>query len=528
MKHLHFFAAIVLTILVFAPRVTAQEKPTAELIILTDKIDPGYTINCVSDSGKYFAGNCMEPGMLFIYNVEKEVATYINEAGMKGLRVMSVTDDGTIVGAYGANELYQPALWKDGKWTLLPLPTDMNYYGSACAMTTKGDIITGWILGGPKGDACVWRVKDGKYEFEILPSEKDWNDEVPSWVTAYDISADGKVVTGTMCDSNGSYYLPCSWTRNATGQYEQIQLHGLEICFNLNETKPGPMPEYNDYVTAPMGTPQQAEQIAAFNDATEAWKKLLNKYTTDKRLNGRSSSVSANGEYFSAYMTMPNPNTGWERNMTIPVRINTTDGTITVFKSKTENGVLLEQAQAQATNNEGVTFAISPLKGIVQTWVYTDTDAAPVEMYKWLKSKYELDITSQLSFDFPLEDGAIATDTTITGAPFISSDQNVIAFSVMHPETGTGFISYYIKITNPSAIQSNTANGKISLYAAKNILHIDGDAEKISISDMSGKTVYQSNTVERTMNVARLSQGIYIVRLTAGGNDHVYKVVLTD
>lgn len=526
MKHLYILTSVLTMMFFLNLPAKAQVQPTATLNMLTDKIAPGYSIVCVSDSGKYLAGSSSESGHIFIYDVEKEKATYIDEEGILGIGVKSVTDDGMIIGNYGADALmYKPALWKDGEWTMLPIPGTMGYTGAACSATQKGDIITGWLLGGPMGEACVWRMKNGKYELEILPGNKDWNDELPSWITAFDISADGKVVTGTLCDSGGSYYLPCSWTRNEDGGYGDMRLHGLELCFNLNETKPGPKPEYNDYVTAPMGTPQQAEQIAAFNQASENWTKLLAKYRTGNMLNGKASSVSANGLYISTSMQIPNPNPGWSRFASVPVRFDLADGTTSVMNTTSENGALLD-ISAHSTNNEGVTFAIST--GVFQTWVYTDKNAVPVEMYNWLNSAYGLDVAPSLAFDYEPETGIITEDTVITGVPYISSDQSMLACSMTNPETRTGFINYYIKIDRPTTIGSIGANGQTTLYAVKSTLYVEGNAERISISDISGKTVYQNNEVEKTTNVSHLPKGIYLIRLTADGKDRIYKVALTD
>lgn len=531
MKQLNLLAFALVMMITFAPPAKAQEKPTATLTMLTDEIDPAYSIICVSDSGKYLGASSAEPGYICIFNTETKKTTYINEKGKLGIRINSITDDGMIVGGYGIDAMmYSPAIWKDGKWTILPVPQGMDYAGAACAISAKKDIITGWLLGGPMGEACIWRLINGKYELEILSGSKDWNDETPSWITAYDISADGKTVTGAMCDANGAYYLPCAWTRDDNGQYGGIKLYGMEICFNLNETKPGSIPVYNDYVTAPNDTPEQAEQIAQFNEAYDNWQKLNQKYVTRKYVNGRPSFVSANGKYFVASMQSPNSNpSSWERNQSAACQINMTDGTTTVFKNTTANGAFLELTGGYASTDDGITFAVSPNKGrIAQTWIYTDKDSSPLEFYKWMNSEYGMETSLFPSFNYQPEPGITVEDTIITGTPYISSDQSMIAFTLQNPETGSDYVNYYIKINKPSAIHTNSKENQISLYASKRSLHITGDADRISISDMSGKTVYQSNVVEKEVNVSHLPKGVYLIKLSTTNDNRIFKVALAD
>ncbi len=174
------------------------------------------------------------------------------------------SDDNTMVGQTTDNT---PAILKNGEWTLLPVKEsdlEPGKINSADAITPDGSRICGGIaMDAFSMDAkepmlvpVVWdKQADGTYgQYTVLPYPKaDFTGAVPQYVTARDMSADGKTIIGQITDNSGFCVYPIVYHQDAEGKwsYELIladKVYDPNGVFAPYPTYEPQMPNAEDYM----------------------------------------------------------------------------------------------------------------------------------------------------------------------------------------------------------------------------------------------------------------------------------------
>lgn len=224
---------------------------------------------------------------LKIYNLTNgQVDEYFDETGMAvpycGIG-NCVSDNGIVVGSTdGENAQY----WKEGVWYDLQVPTNALPGCLSNAITPDGSRICGSIAVSGisfESDALmqapvIWNATaDGFGEAVELPCpERDFTGRVPQYVTATDISADGKTVIGQVVNATGMFFYPIIYKEDAEGKWS------YEI---VNEDKL--IPEGLEFPAYPGESPTQPtaeqfmteEESAAYEQAYQEW--VLSGYVLD-------------------------------------------------------------------------------------------------------------------------------------------------------------------------------------------------------------------------------------------------------
>ncbi len=185
-----------------------------------------------------------------------------------------LSDNGIVVGGTD----YAVQYWKDGEWYDLEVPDYATDTNLANAITTDGSRICGSIgVGGISwdGDAlmqapCIWNATENGFGAPImLPHpEKDFTGRIPQYVTAIDISGDGKTVIGQVVTATGMLAYPIIYRENENGEwsYEIPHEDFLMPEGTVFPEYPGDGPEppsLADYMTD--------EEYQAYNEALNAY-----------------------------------------------------------------------------------------------------------------------------------------------------------------------------------------------------------------------------------------------------------------
>lgn len=178
----------------------------------------------VSDNGKYAAIYDDEDGYAYLWRVDDPEMLYdiseISEEGLpnsmtaKSTTVMDVSDDGVAVGSVLFKDGHQhPAVYKDGKWEMLPIEPEAINTNEAVCITPDGKVIAGYQymkLEPREGDGgitgkfvpCQWFLQeDGTYE---LKTYSDGNLLDHQGFFPLTQTPDGKVIGGTIYAGFGS------------------------------------------------------------------------------------------------------------------------------------------------------------------------------------------------------------------------------------------------------------------------------------------------------------------------------------
>lgn len=246
----------------------------------------GGTIEKVSEDGRYAVFT--QEGTLYLLDTKttdetKQVTVFAadDETGLHysiGFGHI-FADDNTLVGQTTDNT---PAILKNGEWTLLPVKESdltLGKINSADAITPDGSRICGGIAMAefsmnakePMLVPVIWdKQADGTYgQYTVLPYPKtDFTGSVPQYVTARDMSADGKTIIGQITDNIGFSTYPIVYRQDAEGKwsYELIleeMVYNTQAEFLKYPTYEPQMPNAEDYM--------DEAGLAAFDAANQAY-----------------------------------------------------------------------------------------------------------------------------------------------------------------------------------------------------------------------------------------------------------------
>ena len=236
------------------------------------------SIKSISPNGKY-AVSQGESG-ISIYDLKPgdettpfNVSDYDNYYSGDG---NCVSDNGIVVASSPNNPNAQ--YWKDGKWHNLQLPAIALNSNHAQGVSANGSRICGNIRISGMGSnddvlmvvPCVWNADGNGFGKPVLlpHPDLDYSDRVPQYITAIDISADGKVIVGQIRDAQGMLNYPIIYKENESGEWSyEIPYEDL-INPNKLEIVPFPgegpiMPLFETFMTP--------EEIDAYNEVYEQY-----------------------------------------------------------------------------------------------------------------------------------------------------------------------------------------------------------------------------------------------------------------
>ncbi|MDE6552371.1 MAG: hypothetical protein K2K98_05345 [Muribaculaceae bacterium] len=181
-----------------------------------------------------------------------------------------VSDNGVVVASTPTNPNAQ--YWKEGKWHSLPAPSYTLSSNHAQGISADGSRICGTLrVAGMGGDEdvlmvvpCIWNAEGNGYGSPIiLPHpDYDFSNSVPQYITAIDISADGKVIVGQIRDVCALNY-PIIYKENESGEWSYEIPYEYLINPDHLEAVPFPgegpiMPQFESFMTQ--------EEIDAYNE----------------------------------------------------------------------------------------------------------------------------------------------------------------------------------------------------------------------------------------------------------------------
>lgn len=190
----------------------------------------------------------------------------------------AITADGSII-LGSTKENTNAAYYENGVWTDLSVPSP-EQINLSNGITPDGSRICGTtglneisldednIMQIP----AYWdRNADGSGygECHQLPyPEKDFFGEVPQYITAISISADGKTIVGQVTSGNGRMQVPIIYTEDENGEWSYTL--PTESLFNPDKIEPVEKP--GEYPKSPSAEDfMTEEEITAYNDAMAAY-----------------------------------------------------------------------------------------------------------------------------------------------------------------------------------------------------------------------------------------------------------------
>ncbi len=234
-------------------------------------------IHAISPNGKYAVS--MGVGGMRIFDFETgEEFTKPSEYGYEMYdagQTKCVSSNGIIVAISPEGE---PVYWKAGEWYNLPVPENAYYSNLAQAITADGSRICGSIgVGGFSYNddvlmqaPCVWNAEGDEYGMPVMLPHPDYDfaGRVPMYITAIDLTEDGKTVIGQVRDATGRLNYPIIYKEDENGEWtyeipypELINPDNVEI---VDWPGDGPMmPQYESFMTP---------------DEIEAYSKALDEY----------------------------------------------------------------------------------------------------------------------------------------------------------------------------------------------------------------------------------------------------------
>lgn len=241
------------------------------------KIIEDAIIHAMSPNGKYAVSMGVAGMRIFDFETGEEY-TQASEEGYEMYeagQTKCVSNTGIIV---AVSQEGAPVYWKSGEWNNLPLPASAIYTNLAQAITPDGSRICGSIgVGGLSYEddvllqaPCVWNSEGDEYGMPVmLPHpEYDFAGRIPMYVTAIDLSEDGKTVIGQVRDATGMINYPIIYKEDENGDWTfEIPYADLINPDNL-EIVPWPgdgpiLPQYESFMTS--------EEIDAYNEALIEW-----------------------------------------------------------------------------------------------------------------------------------------------------------------------------------------------------------------------------------------------------------------
>lgn len=496
----------------------------------------------------------------FIYSTEDEVNTPVGKF---------ISDNGLVLASnfQGAS----PTYWFDGDWYTLEVPdaTKINYLS---CVTPDGSRIFGYVgsaaLGSDQiaGVPAYWEANgEGGYgTYHILPyPTTDYANMKPQFITLHDVSDDGKVVAGQICDAFGMFAQPIVFIEGEDGQWTYKTLASEYFAPEGSPEKPGPEPSVDptEYMT-------EADK-AAYDAAYAYW--LQDPVTRDKPdMFDYLTDATKLAEYNAAVDALKDEHDAWQKqNEAWQEFVNELYWTLPAFTfaethlspdgstlyntasiidddfNETLAPIIIDVATDKATIAPGhiqyitsvidsdtyLGYASDPQSGYLVT--YLQDGKTETTLYDYLVGRApslttwaeETLIHNIPQYDEEL-DQAIPHYYTFTGRAYASRDLKTISFSTeslwneVYVNAGEGWIVNFDLYNGVEDIRAPKA-AKLAFDANGNIT-ADTELSAVEVYDLSGRQVIKTAGTEIGNS---LSKGVYLVK-ALGVDGSVYSARL--
>lgn len=485
----------------------------------------GVMFYALSPDGKYLVSSDEDGGVL-IYNTEtQETFTFESDYEETAYSVGLGNVVNKLGMVAGAIDSYTPAIFYNGTWTALPLKEGVKKGTNSIAngISADGSVVCGSIstsdVLGMRGTTyfpVVWtKGADGNFgTYEFLPCPTtDFTGRAPQYITALNISEDGKVIAGQVRSYDGFKNYPIVYTKGDDGNWtykeyglDELVKPGVEFPeYPKDEPKQPSIDSYmtedsltaynnalslyNDSVnlynsglieTRPtypkkinfLGEVEKdaytkavivyKKKLEAYNDSLSVFEEVYYDAITDNSYVFNTLYLSANGRYLAQTLEGPDENgdpLAWmPENIDCPVmfdlqnegQLTKSDATkMTVFGVTNEGMMLAATPAVEYTRNSYVIPAGTTTPVRFEEWVKTKCDTASV----WLKENMVFDVTL---YDYDEEGNATETvveDSLITGGMVCNPDGTIFVGNMYNywavEEENAGFISCLIDIADP-------------------------------------------------------------------------------
>lgn len=481
----------------------------------------------------------------------------------------AVSGNGIVVGNVGD----APAVWKGGEWAVLDQPqgaaTGMNL---ANAVSADGSRIVG-LLGvdgasmaddNTYAEPALWTLQeDGSYKAQVLPyPEKDFLGLPPQYVTAVDISENGKTIVGQVIDCSGFYVLPIVYTESAEGKWSYT-IPGADYVYDAEKVAALParpvapeaiaadsymtgddaarynaaLKEYQELreqanagIISPDEVPPYPQKWAyitdnrdrwvadstAYDAADKAYQEADMAYTdavyaavTGASFELNAANISGNGQYVATSLNSPGA-TFWE-SLTRPALIEVATG-------KTTPAETADMISGSAMNDGSMT-AFSPIMSSSrQGYVVKKGETAPTLFADYLAEKGYTKNLEFLKDNFVFSVEEVSYDES--GDPvYTENPDSLITGSVAANSDGTIFISYLYN-TFGDASQYGYLSYILDTHADA-VAGIRDAAQGDAAAPVLRREYYSLDG----RRIAAPAKGIYLERLTTAEGTKTYKRV---
>lgn len=489
----------------------AQEADTREARIL-----PAQAISYLSPDGRFATSEFYSSIVIFDLQNDNSwtyAASDTNEySGGVG---RSWSNNGIFVAS--VDNIGTPSYWQDGKWYDVPNPDDLTCF--LYGINAPGNTICGLRATGKDSEKevqytpWIWTLQeDGTWgEPEALPyPDLDFTGRHPQYVTATNVSDDGRVITGQIVDYTGWLLTGIVYTKDEKGEWSYRQL-GLDLVNPNNivfpeypgeyPAAPDPMAymtsdEFEAYQTAvknaglsyvdPVDFIQSEESKQKYEAAKAEYDAVLAEYLPKFNafydalqevndvavqivMNSGKATPDCKKLAFTAAKSEqvdPNDRTAGTITRYSLYEFDTTTGQCTKLPEDETNPVLISDIAA-----DGTMFGVSRdakfpnayvLKPGAEAWIPLQTwmESVNKTTYDWMADNMVHDI-----FLANEETGATDSfyDTYVTGTPFCTPDLSLVATYAQRiwDEGDTEYVYSYLLPAGPSnAIHGIQADGE--------------------------------------------------------------------
>lgn len=478
-------------------------------------------IYALSPNGQYAVSSNSYGIKIYDLKNGQEVYEYIDETGMSMVSCgigKCVSDNGIVLGSISDDAAQY---WKDGEWYDLPIPSSVTGVCLSNAITPDASRICGSIGLNPlslDGDALmqvpvVWNATaDGYSQPVILPyPEKDFTGRVPQYVTAVDMSADGKVIVGQVTNATGMINYPIIYKEAADGtwSYEIVDEASLipeGVSFGTypgdGPTQPQPREfmsaeEEEEYDAAyqawvesgyqpdlyPVATDFMTEEevaeyeaaMEAFNEEYMVWEAAFDAWfdafekclAQNPNFLFNSMRIGPDGKYFGGTVSVEEPGDDW---WDVKTYIHTWIADVETMKYTKYD----QQDDLNLTylGNDGVGLASTSVNTASQSWILKH--GVPQTMYYWMYSQcpeYAVYMKDNMTFGYESYDWETGESTVVeelmSGRAVSTPNLEVMALTVQniwdYMTDGEAFIFNVAEASAVNGIEAEN-NGETVIY----------------------------------------------------------------
>jgi len=508
-----------------AATVSAEDTDPVKPEII--KTEMPYNVMGISASGNFICGT-RQSMLAYRYDLVKKnlEVSWCDDTNMD-IVAYDVMDDGTVVGSdkYGNFAFWLP---NSDEWKKVEATNGNVGVGAAFQCSGDGKYLAGFTSG-EKSDTQPWtlrptlwvRQSDGKYEEQYLPTPpEDLAGKTPQWCRPNCVSQDGKVISASLVDYNGTHYVHCLYTQNDDGTWSYDWKTFADITYtskfkDLWNAKPND----EDYITMKYGSADfdyktYLAQIEAYNAACQEWENKLN----------------AEGYTGSDFVAQPmlSDNGKWVIGACVDATADATYDCPAVYdvanKVYTPVHSLNGHVVGGITNDGDIVTYGEGKQGSVPFITLHSNLNEPIALDEMLKNDYGVDFHA-----------ALPSTTTGCDNPWVSGDGKVITTRAHYTETvesdgettESAVTEIYCVVMKDlvSAIKNvlgtPTSDG---IKVADGVVTLNSKAKDIAVYSVSGRLVASSANTS-TLDASSIGRGVYLVKANVGGKTLTTKFI---